>query len=319
MSYFYQWCLRGRLTNNKTNNMSNSDNSSTVLVAGATGFLGSEICRQLRAKNKNVKGLVRSTSDSNKVAHLKESGVETIEGDLKDKISLENALSGVSAIISTVSSTLSRQEGDSIQTVDEEGQINLINAAIAAGVSQFIYVSFCEMPGQCPLQTAKRKVEKHLATSGLNYTVLQPTYFMEVWLSPILGFDYPNAKATIYGEGKNKISWIAIKDVASFTVAVLDNPDAKNKIIELGGPEALSPLEVVNIFETNKEKKFELQFVPEEAIIAQRDGAQDPLSESFAALTLGVVKGSEIDMKTTLGVFPVHWTSVYDYANLSQS
>ncbi len=293
--------------------MNNSNNSSTVLVAGATGYLGSEICRQLIAKNKNVRGLVRATSDSNKVAHLKELGVETIEGDLKDKGSLEDALHGVSAIISTVSSTLSRQEGDSIQTVDDEGQNNLVDAAISAGVSQFIYVSFCAL-GECPLQTAKRKVEKHLAESGLNYTILQPTYFMEVWLSPVLGFDYPNAKASIYGEGNNKVSWIAIKDVASFAVASLDNPAAKNRIIELGGPDALSPLEVVNIFEATKGIKFELQFVPEEAIRAQRDGAQDPLSESFAALTLGVVNGSEIDIKNMLDVFPFRQTSVIDYA-----
>ena len=294
--------------------MNNSNNSSTVLVAGATGFLGSEICRQLISRNKHVKGLVRITSDSNKVAKLKELGIETMEGDLKDKGSLENSLRGVSAIISTVSSTLSRGEGDTIQTVDEEGQINLIDAAVGAGVTQFIYVSFCEMPGESPLQSAKRKVEKHLTKSGLNYTILQPTYFMEVWLSPMLGFDYPNAKATIYGEGKNKVSWIAIKDVASFAVAALDNPAAKNTVIELGGPQALSPLEVVDIFEVNKEKKFELQFVPEAAITAQRDGAQDPLTESFAALTLGVVKGSEIDMKNTLDVFPMQLTSVDDYA-----
>ena len=293
--------------------MNNSNNSSTVLVAGATGFLGSEICRQLIAKNKNVKGLVRATSDSNKVAQLKELGVEIIEGDLKDKSSLKNALHGVSAIISTVSSTLSRQEGDSIQTVDDEGQNNLIDAAVSAGVSQFVYVSFCAMPGECPLQTAKRKVEKHLAESGLNYTILQPTYFMEVWLSPVLGFDYPNAKATIYGEGKNKISWIAIKDVASFAVASLDNPAAKNRIIELGGPEALSPLEVVNIFEATKGKKFELQFVPEEALKAQKDAASDPLSESFAALMLTYSGGSEIDMKNTLEVFPIQLTSVNDF------
>ncbi|HMB64822.1 MAG TPA: SDR family oxidoreductase [Eudoraea sp.] len=294
--------------------MNNSNNSSIVLVAGATGFLGSEICRQLIVKNKNVKGLVRITSDSNKVAQLNELGVETIIGDLKNTDSLVDSLHGVSAIISTVSSTFSRKEGDTIQTVDDEGQINLINAALATGVSQFIYVSFCEMPGRFPLQTAKRKVEKHLAESGLNYTILQPTYFMEVWLSPMLGFDYPNAKATVYGEGKNKISWIAIKDVASFAVAALDNPAAKKTEIELGGPEALSPLEVVNIFETTKEKKFELQFVTEEAITAQRDGTQDPLSESFTALTLGVVKGSEIDMKNTLDDFPVHLTSVNDYS-----
>ncbi len=295
--------------------MNNSNNSSAVLVAGATGYLGSEICRQLILKNRNVKGLVRATSDANKVAQLKASGVETIEGDLKDKVSLANALSGVSAIISTVSSTLSRQEGDSIQTVDDEGQINLIDAAVNAGVNQFIYISFCEL-GECPLQTAKRKVEKHLAESGLSFTILQPTYFMEVWLSPALGFDYPNAKATIYGEGKNKISWIAIKDVASFAVASIDNTATKNRSIELGGPEALSPLEVVNVFETSHGKKFELQFVPEEALRAQKDGAQDPLSESFAALMLGVANGSEIDMKNTIEVFPMKLTSVNDYAKM---
>ena len=295
--------------------MNNSNNSTIVLVAGATGFLGTEICRQLTAENKNVKGLVRDTSDPKKVAHLKELGVDTIEGDLKNKDSLENALRGVSAVISTVSSTLSRQEGDSIQTVDDEGQNNLIDAAITAGVSQFIYISFCAMPGEYPLQTAKRKVEKHLVESGLNYTILQPTYFMDVWLSPALGFDYPNAKATIYGEGKSRISWIAIKDVASFAVASLDNPAARNKIIELGGPAALSPLEVVDIFEVNNGKKFELQFVPAEAMKAQRDGTEDPLGKSFAALMLGVANGSEINMKNTIDVFSIQLTSVNDYAN----
>ena len=85
-----------------------------------------------------------------------------------------------------------------------------------------------------------------------------------------------------------------------FAVESLDSAAAKNKIIELGGPEALSHLEVVNIFETAKGKKFELQFVPEEALKAQRNVAQDPLSESFSTLTLEVVKGSEIDIKNTL-------------------
>ncbi len=259
---------------------------------------------------------MRVTSDANKVAQLKELGVEIVEGDLKDKSSLENALHGVSAIIFTVSSTFSRQEGDSIKTVDDEGQNNLINAAVDADINQFVYVSFCAMTGEFPLQTAKRKVEKHLAESGLNYTILQPTFFMEAWLSPALGFDYPSAKATVYGEGKNRISWIAITDVASFAVASLDNPATKNRSIELGGLTALSPLEVVNIFEASHGKKFELQFVHEEALRAQKDAAQDPLSESFAALMLSFASGSEIDMKGIIDILPMQLTSVNDYAKM---
>ncbi len=294
--------------------MSNSNNSSLVLVAGATGFLGSEICRQLVAANHNVRAMVRSSSDANKVAHLKELGIEIVEADLKDTASLAHALEGVSEVISTVSSTLSRQEGDSIQTVDEEGQINLINAAVEANIRQFVYISFCEMPGQFPLQTAKRKAEEHLAASGMNYTILQPTCFMDVWLSPVLGFDFANAKASIYGDGNNRVSWIAIKDVASFALASLNNAAATNKSIELGGPAALSPLEVVTIFEQTQGRKWELQFVPEEILRAQKDAAPDPLSESFAGLMLGVANGSEIDMKIAADVFSIQLTSVHDYA-----
>ena len=295
--------------------MNSSNNaSSTVMVAGATGFLGSEICRQLLQNNKKVKGLVRASSDTTKVAQLKELGVETILGDLKNKASLVNALSGVSAVISTVSSTLSRQEGDSIKAVDDDGQINLIDTAVGAGISQFVYVSFCSMSGEFPLQTVKRKVEQHLEASGLNYTILLPTYFMEVWLGPALGFDAPNGKATIYGDGKNRVSWISIKDVASFAVAALDNPKAMDKRIELGGPEALSPLEVVEIFEANQGRKFELEFVPEAALKAQRDAAEDPLSASFASLMLNVAKGSEINMKTANTLFQLPLTAVNDFA-----
>ena len=293
--------------------MNNSNNSSTVFVAGATGSLGGEICRQLTGKNKNVRGLVRATSDPEKVTKLKEANVEIVVGDLKDKLSLEKALQGVSSVISTVSCTFSRQEGDSIQTVDDEGQINLIKAAVSAGVGQFVFVSFCDMKEGFPLQDAKRKVEKHVAESGLNYTILQPTFYMESWLSPALGFDYPNAKATIYGEGKNRISWIAVKDVAAMAVASLDNPATKNRHIELGGT-ALSPLEVVSIFEASHGKKFELQFVTAKALKEQKDAAQDPLSESFAALMLAFSRGSEINTKEAMDIFPMQLTSVNDYA-----
>lgn len=287
------------------------------LVIGATGLLGSEICRLLAAEGKPAKALVRTTSDQSKVARLKSFNVEIARGDLKERSSLDVACRGVSAVISTASSTLSRQEGDSIQTVDLEGQLNLIDAAKAANVSHFVLISFPQIDIEFPLQTAKRTVEDYLRSSGLTYTILQPTIFMEVWLSPALGFDAANARAQIYGSGENKISWISYKDVAKFAVASLDNPEARNAVIELGGPEALSPLEVVQIFERIKGRKFGVQHVPEEALREQRESATDPLQQSFAGLMLNYSRGSIIDMQEMLQKFPLQLTSIKDYAQAS--
>jgi uncharacterized protein YbjT (DUF2867 family) len=292
--------------------MKNSE--SKILVVGATGFLGMEICRQLTASHEKVFGLVRKTAAEEKTIILKQWGVQLVEGDLKDRASIKKALQGIDTVISTASSTFSRQDGDSIQTVDNEGQSNLLDEAKAAGVKQFIFVSFSFMPIDFPLQTAKQRAEKKLMASGMIYSIIKPSFFIEAWLSPAIGFDFPNAKATIYGEGKNKVSWIAITDVAQFTVAAVDSPAAKNKTIEIGGPEALSPLEVVSIFEKTGGKKFELQHVPFEALQGQYNAAQDDMSKSFASLMLFYANGQEINMKELLKVFPVKLNSVKDYA-----
>ena len=287
------------------------------LVVGATGLLGSEICRLLAAEGKPVRALVRPTSDQDKVAQLESLGVEIARGDLKDRSSLNAACLGASAVISTASSTLSRQEGDSIQSVDLEGQLNLIDAAKAANVSRFVLISFPPVDVEFPLQDAKRGVEKHLITSRLTYTILQPTFFMEVWLSPHLGFDAVNGKARVYGSGANKMSWISFKDVAKFAVASLDNAQARNAVIKLGGPEALSPLEVVRIFEELQGRQFDVEHVPEEALRQQRETASDPLQQSFAGLMLYYSRGDVIDMRDTLDKFSVQLSSVRDFAQPS--
>jgi NADH dehydrogenase len=285
------------------------------LVVGATGLLGSEICRLLTAGGKPVKALVRSTADNAKVEKLKSFGVSFTQGDLKDRSSLDAACQGVTGIISTASSTLSRQEGDSIRTVDLEGQMNLIDAAKSAGVHHFTFISFRDNPYiRYPLTIAKRKVEQHLKDSSMSYTSLQVSWFMEVWLSPALGFDFVNANAKVYGAGLNKISWISFLDAAKFAVASLDNPAAHNAIIEVGGPEALSPLEVVKIFEDISGKQFSVQHVPEEALKSQKESAPDPLQESIAGLMLQYTNGDEIDMKETLKAFPLQLTTVRSYA-----
>lgn len=285
-----------------------------ILVVGATGFLGMEVCRQLAAIQENVFGLVRKTAAEEKKKALKQWGVKLVEGDLKDKTSIKKALQGINTVISTASSTFSRQDGDSIQTVDNEGQSNLLDEATAAGIKQFIFISFVFTPEGFPLQTAKERAEKKLIASGMTYTILKPSFFMEAWLSPAVGFDFPNAKAAIYGEGKNKISWISIPDVAAFAVAAVESPSAKNKTIVIGGPDALSPLEVVAIFEKASDRKFELQHVPVEALRGQKSAAQDDMGKTFASLMLFYAAGQEIPMKELLKTFPLKLKTVQDHA-----
>jgi uncharacterized protein YbjT (DUF2867 family) len=275
------------------------------LIVGATGILGSEICRLLAENRQPMRALIRSTSNPDKVAQLRALEAEVVIGDLKDRRSLDAACRGVTAVISTASSTLSRQEGDSIESVDREGQVNLVEAASAAGVKHFVLISFPKVDIDFPLQRAKRAVEDRLQRSGMSYTILQPTFFTEVWLSPALGFDPKNAKAQIYGSGNHKISWISFQDVAKFAVAALDPRLAPNAIIKLGGPEALSPLEAVRLAEEVVGKPIEVQHVPEEALRAQHSGATDSLQQSFAGLMLYCARGDVIEMADTLRTFPI--------------
>ncbi len=293
--------------------MSKNSKSQSVLVVGSTGFLGMEICRQLVNAGKDVKAFVRPTSDATKVKALQRLGAETREGDLKDSASIKKALDGVDSVISTASSTLSRQEGDSIETVDDAGQRNLIQAAMDSGVNQFIFVSFRPMNETFPLQTAKRNIEKMLIRSNLNYTILQPGFFMEIWLGPAVGFDFPNSKVTVYGEGKNKISWVSLVDVAAVAVASLDNEAARNAVLQVGGSEPMSPLEVVKVFENHSGNGFAVEFVPVEALRAQKKAATESLGESFAALMLAYAEGDHIDMTDTRKVYPFKLTSVTEY------
>lgn len=287
------------------------------LIVGATGMLGSEVCRRLTAAGEPVRALVRATSDQAKVDALTGYGVELVQGDLRDPTSLAAACRGAAAVICTASSMpFSYQPGENdIQAVDLDGIKGLIDAARAAGVGRLVYISFSgQIALDFPLQNAKRAAEQHLRGSGTTYTILRPSYFMEVWQSPGVGFAAANASARIYGTGENPISWISLPDVAEFAVRSLETPAARNATLELGGPEALTPHQVIRIYEEASGRPFELEHVPVEALEAQQQGATDPMMQSFVGLMRCYAAGDPIDMRETLKTFPVQLTSVRDYA-----
>jgi uncharacterized protein YbjT (DUF2867 family) len=161
-----------------------------VLVAGATGVLGSEIVQRLRGRGHAVRALVRATSAPEKVSHLEQMGATTMQGDLKDPASLAAACKGVEAVISTVSTILTAQPGDSFAATDGAGTVNLVDAALAARARHFVFVSFdTSVVPESPLTRAKQEAEDHLTRSGLTYSILHPSLFMESWLGPMLFAD----------------------------------------------------------------------------------------------------------------------------------
>jgi uncharacterized protein YbjT (DUF2867 family) len=286
-----------------------------ILVAGATGALGGEICRRLTARRQQVRALVRTTSTPAKVTALEAAGCEIAEGDLKHGPSLDRACEDVDAVISTVSMIATAKPGDSFEATDERGTVNLIAAAKAANVDHFIYVSFdTDSVPDSPLRNAKAKVEDALRASSMTYTILQPSYFMETWLGPNLGVDPANARAQIFGSGDRKLDYVSLYDVAELAVQSLTNAAARNATIRFGGPQALTQREAIRAFEQAAGRTFQVQEIPEQALEAQYQGATDPVQRTFAALMLGAARGHEVPMGEVLERFPIKMTTVREFA-----
>jgi uncharacterized protein YbjT (DUF2867 family) len=284
------------------------------LIVGSTGVLGTEVCRRLRQLGQPVRALVRTTSDPAKVNALRAQGAEIVFGDLRDEASLRAACADVRCVISTASA-MSSFSADNTFLLTDLGTKDLVDAARDAGVDQFVFVSFSDtLDPDADLKVAKRAVEEHIVNSGVSFTILRPTCFMESWLSPMLGFDFANGRAQIIGSGDAFISYISISDVAQFAIASIGNPEVRNATIDLGGPDVVSPLEVVRIAENFTGKTFAVTHIPVEALYAQHAASSNPLEKTFAALMIETTKGSTVPMHDVLRRFPgVTLKSVEEY------
>lgn len=289
-----------------------------ILVAGATGMVGGETCRLLRKESRPVRAMVRATSDPAKVDRLRALGCDIVTADLTDAHSLTAACAGVSSVVSTVSAMPFSWNPplNTVANVDRDGQKRLVDAAAASNVRHFVLVTFSRnIDRPFPLRDAKRAAEQHLRASGVPYTILRPSCFYEVWLSPAVGFDVAGRHVRIFGTGENRISYISFADVAAFAATVLGNSAAVGQGIELGGPEALTPLQVVAIYEKLAGTRLEVEHIPVQALEQQLAAAPDDMQRSFAALMLSCAAGDEIPMEETLRRFPLPLTSVADHAS----
>ncbi len=271
-----------------------------ILVVGATGLLGGAIVRRLVGHREKVRALVR---DSSAAEALREVGVETMSGDLKDPSSLSPACEGVSTLITTANSA-GRGGDDNVETVDVEGNRNLIEAASLAGVKHFVFVSAQgEDPASpVPFLRAKGLTSKRLRESGMVYTVLLPDVYMDVWIPLVVLAPVASGRPiTIVGEGTHKHYLTAVEDVAGFAVAAVSNDAAHNRDLLIGGPEALSWRDVISTFERLNDESLEVQSLrPGEPMPGFPDAVSglmaaletydspEPLSKEVAESTFGV-------------------------------
>ena len=75
----------------------------------------------------------------------------------------------------------------------------------------------------------------------------------------------------MYGDGDRPISWISYRDVARAAAAAVTETAARNMLVELGGPQALSPREVVRMFEAAGAGEIAIESVPESALAVADD------------------------------------------------
>lgn len=286
-----------------------------ILVVGATGVVGGMVTRRLLEEDSEVRILVRRDSASSRLVQqglatsaesLIESGALAVHGDLRDRSSLHAALEGVDTVISTANSA-GRGGADNPQSVDLEGNRNLIEVAREAGAAHFVFVSLlgADSNHPSPFVRAKAQSEAALRESGLEYTIIAPTAFMEFWVAMVVGMPARQERpVTLVGEGRRRHSFISNRDVVAFAVAAVDHQAARNEYLAIGGPEPLSWLDVVATYERVLERPVPVEFV---AMGEPVPGLPDPMPDMMAGME---TYDAVVDMEETSRTFGVELTTL---------
>jgi uncharacterized protein YbjT (DUF2867 family) len=212
----------------------------TVLVTGATGFVGPHVVHALRAREQPVRALVREPS---KASRLTAWGVELARGDVTDPSSLRSAIAGVDTVIHLVA-IISGKPAD-FERIMAQGTRDLVAAAQEAGVRRFILASALGLDESTkdavPYYRAKWAMETAVKESGLEYVIFRPsfvfgkdggalpTFVRLARLAPV---------TPVVGSGAQRLQPIWVEDVAEYFARAVDEPAVANRTFEVGGPDA---------------------------------------------------------------------------------
>lgn len=203
-----------------------------ILVTGATGTVGRELVSILSKRGTAFKAMVRKDADRDAFAR---NGVAAVIADFTNFTLLLEALAGIDQIYLIGPADPPH--------VSQEGAI--IDAARQAGVRRIVKQSAMAAHDMstCSFKRWNGMVERHLMQSGLLYTILRPTGFMQNFVN----YDAPRIAATGVIRaplGDARVSWIDVRDIAATAAAVLCEDGHEGRIYDLSGPESLSNLDV---------------------------------------------------------------------------
>jgi len=209
-----------------------------ILVTGATGRQGGAVYQRLQKKGFKLRALVRDLN-SNQARQLMGYGEEVFQGSLDEPDSLMRATDGVYGVFSVQPYTANEiQQG-----------VAVIEAAKRQGVSQFVYssVGSADEETGIPHFESKVKVEEHLRSSGLQYTIVRPVFFMENW-QRAFGESIRNGQLQQPLSPTTNLQMVAVDDIGAFAALAFEHPGKwKNRTFSLAGDE-LSMQQIAGAF-----------------------------------------------------------------------
>ncbi len=213
----------------------------TILVTGATGFIGPHVVHELRARELPVRALVRDPARASRLAAW---GVELAVGDVTDPASLAAACAGADAVVHLVAIIRGRPED--FERVMAQGTRNVVGAAREAGVRRFVLASALGLDERTkdavPYFRAKWEMERAVRESGLEHVIFRPSFVFgrDGGVLPTFVRLARFAPVTpIVGPGTQRLQPIWVDDLAAYYASALAEP-AANRTFELGGPDAVT-------------------------------------------------------------------------------
>ena len=274
--------------------------SRLILLTGATGRVGSALLRRLTAARVPVRCLVRDPRrlGSERVR------VQIALGDLADPPSFRNALRGVTTVVHLAASGRDQPQG-SIEELNAIATWRLVQAAEQAGVEHFVFTSAlgASAHNRARFLRAKALAEEAVGASALAHTIVASSivYAPGDPLLTLLGRLALLPAVPLSGHGRARFQPIWADDVADCLLAVLQDPGAVGRRVELAGPEVHTYAELVRVVLAAAGRPRPLLPVPL-AVAARGLRLTEALMKSAAPATWDEAELLEVSMTSVDGV-----------------